>query len=463
MSASICAGIAFVDDGLFAQSAVNDDFLKSLRAARDEMEQLFQKGQAALQAGDYQLAKELFEKVSLKNRNYRNVQSKLREIEMLLEQDAYLNRHASKYQQALAHEKSGKFRQALKIYREIAERSADYKDIQRRIATCENALITQQPASTGASNATDRSIELKVASDAESVEPALPDPSRDALVDSLPEFAGSPESRSEQDSAEALAGPATASPKRNPPNSADEDLVSVSPAAASTSSADTADRRIEQISKMRDVGRDQLAETPPHQRIDSVTQAHADFAGDPTPNATMTPQLDAEILEADTSYADILSRQQHDIPETAESITTPIRTSPPASSSLLLYFAPLLVIPLVGALFVVPSLRAHFYLIRGNFAKAAELYEAILERNPGKTKLYQKLAKIYLLTGRKDAQAVAIYKTALQLSVPEKTKARVRALLTEHYLEQGELDSEAIKLLESAVTQQKGGKTRLAK
>ena len=113
--------------------------------------------------------------------------------------------------------------------------------------------------------------------------------------------------------------------------------------------------------------------------------------------------------------------------------------------------AALLILPLLGLAAFSPATRARLLYLRGNYVVAAQIYEKVLARNPGKMKLYPALANIYLLLGRHDESALKIYKTVLQLNLATHNREQMNVIVAQKYLVEGRTDSEAIEILEGAL------------
>ncbi len=108
-------------------------------------------------------------------------------------------------------------------------------------------------------------------------------------------------------------------------------------------------------------------------------------------------------------------------------------------------------LPLVGFMIFSPATRARLYLIRDKHRKAAQIYERLLVQHPDHVKFYVLLAKIYLLTGRKDEQARKIFQTLLNLNLAPKLHEEIRSVLTDRYLTESPSKTEAISVLEHAL------------
>lgn len=111
-------------------------------------------------------------------------------------------------------------------------------------------------------------------------------------------------------------------------------------------------------------------------------------------------------------------------------------------------------LPIAGLIVFSPAMRARLHLLRGKYQAAAQIYERLLAANPGKLKLYPLLARIYLLSGRTDDQAIHIFKTILRLNLAQGQREQITAIVTQNYLLEGKTDAEAIELLENALQEE---------
>ncbi len=124
-----------------------------------------------------------------------------------------------------------------------------------------------------------------------------------------------------------------------------------------------------------------------------------------------------------------------------------LRSGPPillVSSALMA----LLMLPVIGIFTLSPTLRARIALMRGDYNRAEQIYEKLLQQHPGRLKLYPSLANIYLLTGRRDEHALKVYKTILQLNLVTSNRDEINAAVAQTYLSQGRMDADAIKVFE---------------
>lgn len=114
-------------------------------------------------------------------------------------------------------------------------------------------------------------------------------------------------------------------------------------------------------------------------------------------------------------------------------------------------FVALLVLPVIGFFALSPSGRAQLHLLRGNYAAAAQVYEKALARHPERIKLYPPLGRIYLVLGRRDGQAIKIYKMILQLQLDVERHAEINTIVAQNFLTEGRTDADAIHVLEQAL------------
>jgi len=97
-----------------------------------------------------------------------------------------------------------------------------------------------------------------------------------------------------------------------------------------------------------------------------------------------------------------------------------------------------ILIPFGVAFFFVPTTRAKWLLVQGNYQKAALIYEAILMKKPGKAKLYPSLANVYLLLNRNDETAQKVYEIVLQMNINSQLRQRLDEMSNRKYLNQNE-------------------------
>jgi hypothetical protein len=98
-----------------------------------------------------------------------------------------------------------------------------------------------------------------------------------------------------------------------------------------------------------------------------------------------------------------------------------------------------------------PAVRARWHLFRCNYTAAAEIYEKLLARHPGRLKLYSTLAEIYLLLPRNDAQALQVFKKVLQFNLDTPNREEIDIIVVQSYLQDDSTDAEAVTILENAL------------
>jgi tetratricopeptide (TPR) repeat protein len=110
-----------------------------------------------------------------------------------------------------------------------------------------------------------------------------------------------------------------------------------------------------------------------------------------------------------------------------------------------------IILPVVGVLLGSPAARARLYLLQGDYAKAAKIYERLLEKRPTRLKFYPVLANIYLLEGRTDEQAIKVFKMILQMNLLSHRHDDINAIVAQRYLSEGRKDHDAINVMEDAL------------
>ena len=98
-----------------------------------------------------------------------------------------------------------------------------------------------------------------------------------------------------------------------------------------------------------------------------------------------------------------------------------------------------------------PTACARWHLFRRNYAAAAEIYEWLVARHPGRLKLYSTLAEIYLLLPRNDEQALKVFRKVLQFNLDTPNREEIDTIVVQSYLKDGSADAEAVTILENAL------------
>ncbi len=105
----------------------------------------------------------------------------------------------------------------------------------------------------------------------------------------------------------------------------------------------------------------------------------------------------------------------------------------------------------LGFIVFSPTARARWHLFRCNYTTAAEIYERLLARHPGRLKLYCILAEIYLLLPRNDAQALKVFKKVMQFNLDTPNREEIDTIVVQSYLKNDSADAEAVTVLENAL------------
>ncbi|MDZ7267950.1 MAG: tetratricopeptide repeat protein [candidate division KSB1 bacterium] len=91
----------------------------------------------------------------------------------------------------------------------------------------------------------------------------------------------------------------------------------------------------------------------------------------------------------------------------------------------------LVVLPFSGVFPYSDQVRAQAFLLLRDFNRAASIYEKLLEQNPRATGLYSRLAEIYLRAGRTDGNALKVYESVLQMSLPTPNWDRISSIVAQ--------------------------------
>lgn len=103
---------------------------------------------------------------------------------------------------------------------------------------------------------------------------------------------------------------------------------------------------------------------------------------------------------------------------------------------------------------VMPELRVSLLLWLGRDRQARKILEYLVEQNPERLNLYRKLGKIYYLENRNDRKALRIFEIILKLRIPFQWRDDILPLVARYYIQEGRKDSEALRLIEKAVSKE---------
>lgn len=166
-----------------------------------------------------------------------------------------------------------------------------------------------------------------------------------------------------------------------------------------------------------------------------------------------------QLLQPD--YRDVVTRLAEartrlHAPAAGKAVTEP---SASPSGNLALILAVAIMLPLLGVLVLSPAMRARYYLLRGDHAAVARIYERMLKKNPQRAKLnpaiVTTLSNYYLMSGRVDEHALAIHKFAQEsklLASPSR-EAEARPSTTEPH--SATPNADALKTFENSLSHRK--------
>jgi len=131
----------------------------------------------------------------------------------------------------------------------------------------------------------------------------------------------------------------------------------------------------------------------------------------------------------------------------------------PSSANLAVMLTAAIILLLLGFLVLSPAMRARYYLLRGDHAAVARIYERMLAKNPQRAKLNHviltTLSNYYLMSGRADDHALEVYKTAQQSNLLASKSEELETVLKQHASPANGQSTEALKVLESALHNRK--------
>ncbi|RME01771.1 MAG: tetratricopeptide repeat protein [Calditrichaeota bacterium] len=420
------------------------------------LNQLYEDANRAQKAGDLKRARSLYEKIYTRNKTFRNVDRKLTELDSMISRQNAESLMAAAVRQAEQYEAEGKLELALAIYENL-QQSHPSPEIQKKLTALQEKyrqwklnqdLLIEYENGVSA---------LKLKNWAAAVY------SFEKIMAANPGFK---DARRKLDIA-----------KRGMENAKVETLLSQyyenGLAAMKEKDYEKAQAAFEKISQVNANYRDVQA------LLQQVQEARAEAAESEKPALqTREATLDSlyqvalylmeqkswseanvvleKIRILDPGYKDIVDLLATTRTNMASaSKTTPSLKAGNTLASRLLFWGglgfTLVSVPLIGMFIFLPAVRARFYLLRGNYVAAAQIYEKLLERNPGRLKPYPVLADLYLLLGRRDDQALNIFKVIVRLKLTTKRQEQIEEILTQNYLKEGNTDDDAISLLEAAL------------
>ncbi len=143
-----------------------------------------------------------------------------------------------------------------------------------------------------------------------------------------------------------------------------------------------------------------------------------------------------ELERRQPGYRDVSSRLERAraslTPEKSPAFTPPQLAQQSSAPYLIGAAVAIVVLPLLSFIMFSSTTRSRYYLLRGNYAAAASIYEVMLARHPQREKLYLPLAHIYLLLGRRDEQALKVYNAVLRLNLATPNREIIKEIVAKN-------------------------------
>ncbi len=420
------------------------------------LERLYQQAEVAKNSGQYQRARSLYQQIFDQNQDFRNVAKRITELDSILAMEAEKQTLQATLERAEKYEKEGRLELALVIYEDLVQKNPS-PEIQTRLKRVQEAYQKKRQQD-------ELEREYKVGLNALKFRNwAAAIYSFEKIIKIDPSF---------KDTRKKLA-----QAQKGLENENIENLIKQYYANGITAMQirdwDQAEAALKKVASLNP---NYLDVQNLLQQIESEKSLAA-AASTTQSQALMADELDSLYQEAlalmdqkswndalvvlekirlrDPEYRDVLDlvatiRAQLTAAGLASAASASTR---PGSSSLLWIGVVLsaIIFPVAGAFLFIPGVRARYYLMRGNYLAASQIYERILEKNPGKIKLYRTLADLYLLMGRKDEQAMKVFKMIMRLNLATPKQDEIQALLAQNYLQEGKTDDDAIRVLEAAL------------
>jgi len=430
--------------------------LSTQESERRELERLYEAAEKAKAGGNLMQAKALFEQIRAKRPDYKNVETKLAELDSLLNADVKKNALAAMYEQAQEQAAEGKVELAIATYETLLQQSPNYKEAGSKLQTVRQQLERNQ---------LHEKLEAEYANGITALK--IRDWTRAILA-----FEKVLESDRNFREARKKLSEAQSGLDRESAETAVARYYAEGVAAMNRNDLGAALAALEKVRRLKPNYRQTASLWA---ELENALQKKAEFAAVPSIPVAAAANYDslyeaglAALARADWMQALITFEKVHllkpnyrEVVDRLAEARTNLRlteqanaaTAPSSGNSPLLYagLAALVGLPLLGFVMFSPFARARLYLLRGNYSAAALLYEHMLARHPNKIKLCSALANIYLLLGRRDEKALKIFRTVLQLNLATRNRDEISAIVAQNMLAEGRMDSDAIEVLESAL------------
>jgi tetratricopeptide (TPR) repeat protein len=421
-----------------------------------ELQKLYDAAEKARASGDWEQAMALLDQVRAKNPAYKDVAAKINELDSLLEAKTKKDVLAAMYEQAQKYEAEGNLEMAITSYENLLQQDASFRDASAKLQQAREQLEQKQ-------------LSEKLESEYAAGLQALKTQDWTSAVLAFEKVLEL--DRDHRDAHRRLA----AAKKGLERESTETILARYYAEGVTAMNNNDLGGALAALEKVRQLN-------PAYRDVaDLLSALEVKLAGPAPSPATNAAALPASV---DSLYQEALSSMdkedwvqavvalekiqllQPNYRDVGDRLTVarvnlnnaaiiPKSVEPPVIGNTPLYvgsaLTALIVLPLLGFIVFSPATRARIHCWRGNYMAAAQTYERILTRHPGRLRLYPTLANIYLLLGRKDEGALKVFKTILQLNLATRNREEINAIVAQNYLTEGRMDADAIEVLESAL------------
>jgi tetratricopeptide (TPR) repeat protein len=441
--------LAELQDGQKISSGKQREIANLIQAVESEIElqRLLETAEKARASGNLDEAKARLEQIAAKNAGYRNIKTKIAEVESLLNAKTREEALAAIYEQAQKHEAEGRLEIAIALYENLLQHVGDYHEVRSRLPKTRRQLLQNQLT---------QRLEIEYAAGMAALE-ARNWVHAIAAFDKVLNL-----DRNFRDARRRL-GQAKRGLRREKRETILARYYADGIAAMNRNELDQALTNLEIVHKINPSYRDVAGRLS---AIESARQQRAEL--------TMAPA--STVLPESLRQAVLVSQEKEDWRQSAATLEE-LRLLQPenrglagslararenpnmfpqsgAGTSFLRIVGAVvtgIALSFLGLLFFSPTTRASVYLWRHNYVAAAQIFEKLLARNPRRLRLYDPLARAYLHQGRRDERAMKVYKTILQLNLPTRHREEITAIVAQLYLTEGRTDSDVIEVLENAL------------
>jgi len=371
----------------------------------DPLKELYQQALALKQEGKLKQAKDVFEKILSKNRNYLDVQLQVQILESKISQLERESKWAREYARGLKAFEQKNWTRAILSFENIRKENPNYKNVSTLLARAQNYL------------------------EQESIEKVL----KSYYDEGITAFRG----QNYYDALEAFRKVQSLEPnyketKRYIQRIKKELIKSAIPPANNVSAKKRlADSLYASALNLADLGRYQEA-------ITNLKKANS-----------LVPDESRRVLIS-ALEAKLAQKSQQQKYSSAVNVT-------PKHFYIAGSLAISLAILTVVAVTVSPMARARAYLLVGKPLAAAKIYERLIEKDPVRLNVYPLLANIYLMLNRRDEKAIQVYKKVLKLNLPASNLSQMNSIVTNHYISdpQASHEDETVQLLKRALHEER--------